>query len=44
MSRDLTIVPAGAGSGKTYRIETTLSKWLKDGSIKADRILAVTFT
>ncbi len=44
MSRDLKIVPAGAGSGKTYRIETTLSKWLKDGAIKADRILAVTFT
>jgi ATP-dependent exoDNAse (exonuclease V) beta subunit len=44
MSRDLTIVPAGAGSGKTYRIETTLSKWLQDGAIKADRILAVTFT
>jgi ATP-dependent exoDNAse (exonuclease V) beta subunit len=44
MSRDLTIVPAGAGSGKTYRIETTLSNWLKDGAIKADRILAVTFT
>lgn len=44
MTRDLTIVPAGAGSGKTYRIEKTLSQWLEDGSIKADRILAVTFT
>lgn len=44
MSNNLTIVPAGAGSGKTYRIETTLSKWLEDGAIKADRILAVTFT
>ncbi|MGR9202837.1 UvrD-helicase domain-containing protein [Rhizobium leguminosarum] len=44
MSDRLTLVPAGAGSGKTYRIETTLADLVVDGDISADRILAVTFT
>jgi ATP-dependent exoDNAse (exonuclease V) beta subunit len=44
MSDRLTLVPAGAGSGKTYRIETTLADLVVNGKISADRILAVTFT
>ncbi|MCZ4088740.1 UvrD-helicase domain-containing protein [Sinorhizobium psoraleae] len=44
MSDRLTLVPAGAGSGKTYRIETTLAELVVAGEISADRILAVTFT
>lgn len=44
MSDCLTLVPAGAGSGKTYRIETTLADLIVAGEISADRILAVTFT
>ncbi|MBW0365850.1 UvrD-helicase domain-containing protein [Ensifer adhaerens] len=44
MSDRLTLVPAGAGSGKTYRIETTLADLVVNGDISADRILAVTFT
>jgi ATP-dependent exoDNAse (exonuclease V) beta subunit len=41
---NLTVVKAGAGAGKTYRIQQDLTQWIKDGSIRADRILAVTFT
>ncbi len=44
MSERLTIVPAGAGSGKTYKIETELAELVRTGEIRADRILAVTFT
>lgn len=44
MSDRLTLVPAGAGSGKTYRIETTLADLVIGGEISADRVLAVTFT
>jgi len=40
----LTIIPAGAGSGKTYTIQKTLAQWVVDGSVRADRIVAVTFT
>ncbi len=40
----LTIVPAGAGSGKTYRIQTRLAEWVVDGRVAPDRIIAVTFT
>ena len=41
---ELTIVPAGAGAGKTYRIETQLSEWRRSGVVRPERILAVTFT
>lgn len=41
---NLTIVPAGAGAGKTHLIKTTLSDWVKRGLVRPDRILAVTFT
>jgi len=40
----LTIVPAGAGAGKTHRIQTPLTEWLQRGEVRPDRILAVTFT
>ena len=41
---DITIVPAGAGSGKTHRIETTLTQWIAEGIVQPDRVVAVTFT
>ncbi len=41
---DLTIVPAGAGSGKTHRIQETLTQWVREGKVRPERILAVTFT
>ncbi len=40
----ITIIPAGAGSGKTTWITRTLTDWLEDGSVGPDRIVAVTFT
>ena len=44
MPDTLIIVPAGAGSGKTYRIKTTLTQWVRDETVRPERILAVTFT
>lgn len=41
---NLTMVKAGAGAGKTYRIQQDLTQWIKDGFIRPNRILAVTFT
>src|SRR3972149_2231641 len=40
----LVLIPAGAGSGKTYRIQTQLADWVVNGEVAPDRILAVTFT
>lgn len=40
----LTLVPAGAGAGKTHRIKETLADWVVGEEIAASRILAVTFT
>lgn len=40
----LTVVKAGAGAGKTHKIQTSIADWILSGKIKADRILAVTFT
>lgn len=40
----LTIIPAGAGSGKTYTIQKTLAQWVSEGLVRPDRIVAVTFT
>jgi ATP-dependent exoDNAse (exonuclease V) beta subunit len=44
MKDNLTIVPAGAGAGKTHRIKAQLTEWVKDGTVRPERILAVTFT
>jgi ATP-dependent helicase/nuclease subunit A len=41
---DLDVVSAGAGSGKTYRIKDTVGRWIKEGLVSPDRIVAVTFT
>ena len=40
--RGLVIVPAGAGAGKTHRIKTQLSDWVKRKIVRPERILAVT--
>jgi len=40
----LTIVPAGAGSGKTHYIQDTLTKWIRDQGLAPEKIVAVTFT
>lgn len=44
MTELLTIVPAGAGSGKTFRIKSDLTKWVKNDLVGPERILAVTYT
>ena len=41
---ELSIVPAGAGAGKTHHIQATLTQWVRDGLVRPERILAVTFT
>lgn len=40
----LQIVPAGAGSGKTYTIQEQLADWIADGRVAPERIMAVTYT
>ncbi|MGK7653224.1 UvrD-helicase domain-containing protein [Roseovarius sp. B08] len=40
----LSLVPAGAGAGKTYHIQKTLGEWVDLGEVAPGRILAVTFT
>jgi len=39
----LKIIPAGAGSGKTYTIQKELFRWIDDGLIRPEKIVAVTF-
>ena len=41
---NLSIVPAGAGAGKTHHIQETLTQWVRDGVVRPERILAVSFT
>ena len=41
---ELSLVPAGAGAGKTYHIQNTLADWVEAGTVAPGRILAVTFT
>jgi len=43
-AQPLTLIKAGAGAGKTYTIQSTLADWIKQGIVRADRVLAVTFT
>ena len=40
----LTLLPASAGSGKTYTLTERLTNALAEGDVQAERILAVTFT
>ncbi|GMQ95873.1 MAG: UvrD-helicase domain-containing protein [Gammaproteobacteria bacterium] len=40
----LTVVPAGAGSGKTHHIQECLAGWIAAGEVAPERIVAVTFT
>ncbi len=40
----LTVIPAGAGSGKTHTIQQQLGDWVRDGLVAPERIVAVTFT
>ncbi len=40
----LKVVPAGAGSGKTYEIQQQLGKWVQSGQVAPERIVAVTYT
>ena len=40
----MTIIPAGAGSGKTYTVQQRLGEWVEKGLIEPQRIVAVTFT
>lgn len=44
MTKMLEIVPAGAGSGKTFKIKTDLTKWVRSEEVRPHRIMAVTFT
>lgn len=41
---ELALVPAGAGAGKTHRIKTALTEWVRTGLVRPERMLAVTFT
>lgn len=41
---DLSLVPAGAGAGKTWHIQKTLAQWVAEGAVAPGRILAVTYT
>lgn len=40
----LTLVKAGAGAGKTHKIQTTLVEWVMEYGLAPQTILAVTFT
>ncbi len=40
----LKVIPAGAGSGKTYSIQKLLFEWIDQGEVKQEKIVAVTFT
>jgi ATP-dependent helicase/nuclease subunit A len=40
----LTVISAGAGSGKTYAIQKRLGHWVKKRLVAPERIVAVTFT
>ena len=43
-TRGLTIVPAGAGSGKTHYLQTELARRIREEGLTPESIIAVTFT
>ena len=44
LASNIQIFRAGAGSGKTYQIQETLFRCIKNGDARPDRVVAVTFT
>ena len=44
MAEELKIISANAGSGKTHHIVETLTGWVRDGTVSAGKVLAVTYT
>ena len=44
MKNNLTLISAGAGSGKTYRVTQLLKEELVSGRIRPDAVIATTFT
>ena len=40
----LTVIPAGAGSGKTFTIQERVGEWIAQGLVAPERIVAVTYT
>jgi ATP-dependent helicase/nuclease subunit A len=40
----LTVIPAGAGSGKTHALQDRIGEWVTHGLVAPERIVAVTFT
>ncbi len=44
MAEAFQIIPAGAGSGKTYKIKSDLADWIRAGKVRAHRVMTVTFT
>lgn len=40
----LTVIPAGAGSGKTHTVTEMLGDWVRDRKVAPEKIVAVTFT
>ena len=41
---NIEFISAGAGSGKTYKLTTTLAEALESGDARPQGILAITFT
>lgn len=41
---DLTIISAGAGSGKTYTLQQQVADWIADGHVAPESLAAMTFT
>ena len=42
--KNVTYINAGAGSGKTYRLNETLTKLIKEGKVKPEQVILTTFT
>ena len=42
--KPFTVVRAGAGAGKTYRIKEDLARWITEGRVQPERVMAVTYT